>query len=131
MNNWGRVRTFPWVPLFDAFAKLTPLLPDSFERTQQVLDAFTAVGFLGIGGAMLVRGFPIAMSALVLGGVLLPLSTYNLDSMGRYVLSLFPAFFWLGKVANEHPRVERLLLFGSAFFLAIYSLRFMRCGWAG
>ena len=131
MSNWGRVRSLPWATLVDAFGSRTLLLPEQFAATQRVLDAVAAVGFLGIGGTMLWQGFPLAMCLFVLGGVLLPLSTYNLDSMGRYTLSLFPAFFWLGKVSVHHPRVDRLLMFGFAFFLAIYSLRFMRCGWAG
>jgi hypothetical protein len=75
--------------------------------------------------------YPVAMSVLVLGGVLMPLSTYVVASMGRYVLSLFPAFYFLGAKCKEHPRLERFLIYGSAFFLALYGLRFMRCGFAG
>ncbi|HEX3596056.1 MAG TPA: mannosyltransferase family protein, partial [Polyangiaceae bacterium] len=131
MSNWGRVRSLPWVPLVDAVRKLTPLLPDRFDASQEVLDALTAVAFLGIGVAMVRERYPVAMSVLVLGGVLMPLSTYVVASMGRYVLSLFPAFYFLGAKCKEHPRLERFLIYGSAFFLALYGLRFMRCGFAG
>ena len=131
MSNWGRVRSLPWVPLIDAFRKLTPLLPDRFDDSQQVLDALTALAFLGIGVAMVRERYPVAMSVLVLGGVLMPLSTYVLASMGRYVLALFPAFYYLGSKCKEHPRLERFLIFASTFFLALYGIRFMRCGFAG
>jgi hypothetical protein len=71
------------------------------------------------------------MSVLVLGGVLVPLSTYVLASMGRYVLALFPAFYFLGAKCKAHPRLERFLIFASTFFLALYGIRFMRCAFAG
>jgi hypothetical protein len=131
MSNWGRVRSLPWVPLIDALGKLTPLLPERFDDAQEVLDALTAIGFLAIGVAMVRERYPIAMSVLVLGGVLMPLSTYVLASMGRYVLALFPAFYFLGAKCKAHPRLERFLIFASAFFLALYGIRFMRCGFAG
>ena len=69
--------------------------------------------------------------AFVLLGVLLPLTTYNLGSMNRYMLGLFPAFFAFAKWLEGHAELERWLFFSFAFFLAIYSLRFMQCGWAG
>ena len=131
MSNWGRVRSLPWVPLLDALRKLTPLLPDHFDDAQEVIDALTAIGFLGIGVAMIRERYPVAMSALVLLGVLMPLSTYVLASMGRYVLALFPAFYFLGEKCKTRPRLERLLLFASAFFLSLYGIRFIRCGFAG
>jgi hypothetical protein len=131
MSNWGRERSWPWVPLIDAFRHLDPLLPDKFDDAQEVLDALTAIAFLAIGVAMVRERYPVAMSVLVLGGVLVPLSTYVLASMGRYVLALFPAFYFIGKKCNAHPRLERFLIFASAFFLALYSIRFMRCAFAG
>ena len=121
----------PWVPLIRAFAKLTPLLPERFEDAQEVLDALTAIGFLGIGAAMVRERYPVAMSTMVLGGVLFPLTTDKLESMARYVLCLFPTFYFLGNKCKERPRLERFLLFASVFFLALYTLRFIRCGFAG
>lgn len=129
--SWGWVRSWPWAGIVDAFAKLTPGLPRRLEDTQSVLDAITALGFLAIGVAMAARGMPVALWAMVLGGVLLPLSMYNRSSTGRYTLVLFPAYFWLSAMCVRFPRLERWMLFASAFFLAIYSLRFMRCGFAG
>ncbi|HEX4335066.1 MAG TPA: mannosyltransferase family protein [Polyangiaceae bacterium] len=131
MSNWGRVRSLPWVPLIDALKKLTPLLPEHFDDAQEIVDALTAIGFLAIGVAMVREKYPVAMSVMVLAGVLMPLSTYVLASMGRYVLALFPAFYFLGKKSKEHPHLERFLLFASAFFLALYGIRFIRCGFAG
>ncbi len=131
MKFWGRERVLPWTPLVLAFAKLAHGFPPRFEDAQDVIDAVTAVSFLGIGAFMVARRFPVALSVFVLAGVLLPLSTSNLDSMGRYVLVLFPAFYALGVLTEARPRLERWLVFSSVFFLAIYSLRFMRCGWAG
>src|SRR5262249_28091317 len=111
--------------------KLTPLLPEHFEDAQEVLDALTAIGFLAIGAAMARERYPVAMWALVLGGVFLPLTTDKLESMGRDVLCLFPAFYFLGSKCNEPPRLERFLLFASVFFLALYTVRFIRCGFSG
>jgi len=131
MQFWGRKNVLPWTPLLAAFGDLRGGFPTQFEKVQEVLDALTAIGFLAIGVAMAVRRFPVAFSAYVLLGVAVPLMTYNLASMGRYVLVLFPAFYWLGLVTERRPALERLLFSASAFFLAVYSLRFMRCGWAG
>lgn len=131
MTYWGRERAWPWVPLIAALGKLDAGFPEGFEAAQSVIDAAFGLGFLGMGTAMVHRRYPVALSALVLVGVLIPLSTANLTSMGRYVLVLFPAFYWLADVTTKRPTLERIVFFGSAFFLAIYSLRFMRCGWAG
>lgn len=131
MQFWGRKNVLPWTPLLDAVRDLRGGFPTQFEKVQEVLDALTAIGFLAVGAATVRRRFPVAFSAYVLLGVLVPLMTYNLASMGRYVLVLFPAFYWLGVVTERRPALERLLLCSSAFFLAVYSLRFMRCGWAG
>jgi hypothetical protein len=131
MVYWGRQTSLPWTPIIDALSKLTPGLPRGVAETQSVLDAFTALSFLGIAAGMVWFRFPVAFVAFVALGVLLPLTTYNLDSMGRYVLVLFPAFFFLSTIAGKKPLYERAWLLGSCFFLAVYALRFMRCGWAG
>lgn len=129
---WGRRPSMPWTPLIDALSKIEGGgLPRRFEDAQQVLDAFIALGFLGIGTAMAVRRYPVALWAFVLLGVLIPLTTYNLASMGRYVLVLFPVFFFLSRLCLGKPKLERFFVYSSAFFLALYGLRFMRCGWAG
>lgn len=131
MVYWRRSHALPWVPLIDAFQKLTPLLPEHFEDAQEILDGLTAVAFLGIGVAMIRERYPVAMWALVLGGVFLPLTTNKLESMGRYVLCLFPAFYYLGEKCRKHPRLERFLLYAFSFFLALYGVRFIRCGFSG
>jgi hypothetical protein len=131
LTHWGRHPSLPWVPIAEALGKLTPGLPASASQVQPMLDAITAIAFLAMAGVMAWRRYPIAFTAFVAFGVLLPLCTYNLTSMNRYVLVLFPAFFFLAQVADKRPLLERLWLFGSVFFLAIYGLRFMRCGWAG
>jgi hypothetical protein len=129
---WGRRASMPWTPIVDALSKIRGgALPPRFEDAQQVLDALIAMGFLGLGTAMAVRRYPVALWVFVVLGVLVPLSTYNLASMGRYVLVLFPAFFFLSELSAGRPRLERFLVYSSAFFLALYGLRFMRCGWAG
>jgi hypothetical protein len=131
MVHWNRGHALPWVPLIRGFAKLTPLLPNRFEDALEILDALTAIAFLGIGAAMARERYPIAMWAMVLGGVFFPLTTDKLESMGRYVLALFPAFYFLGKKCEERPRLERFLLFASVFLMALLTLRFIRCGFAG
>jgi hypothetical protein len=128
---WGRRPSVPWEPLVDALSTLRKGAPTKVPELQRVLDAVTALGFLGIGATMVWKRYPVAFSAFVLLGVLLPLTTYLLDSMGRYVLALFPAFFYLSSLCQGRPRLERFFLFASVFFLSIYSLRYLRCGWAG
>jgi len=80
---------------------------------------------------MALKRQPTALWAFVGSATLLPLLTFNLTGMNRYVLVLFPAFLFLAQVCQRRPELERWLIFASAFFLAIYSLRFMQCGWAG
>jgi len=128
---WGREQVWPWTPVIAALKKFGPGLPDRTDDAQEVLDAFTAIVFFVIGLWMAKERMPVALWALVIGGVLLPLSTGTVSAMGRYTLVLFPAFLWLGKETRDRPSLDRFIVYGSAFFLAIYSLRFMRCAWAG
>jgi hypothetical protein len=103
----------------------------NFNKTQRFLDAAFALTFLAIGAAMAATRQRIALSAFVVLGMLLPLSTYALAGMNRYCLGLFPAFLFLAWLCQKRPELERWMIFASTLLLAIYSVRFMQCGWVG
>jgi len=131
MGAWGRHASWPWEGPLRAFAIIDYTLPPDFSRTQRFIDGLSGVAFFAIGVAMAVRRYPVALWAFVVLGTLVPLSTYNVTGMNRYVLGLFPAFLFLARACQGRPELERWLVFSFGFFLAIYSLRFMQCGWAG
>lgn len=131
LQHWDRRPAWPWESLIDAFWNTDYSFDKDFGKTQRFIDALAAVSFLAIGVAMAVRRERIVLWSFIVLGVILPLTTYNLAGMNRYVLGLFPAFLFMAKVCEGRPSLERWLLFAFSFFLAIYSLRFMQCGWAG
>lgn len=131
MHHWGRYPSWPWNSLWDALSAIKWNFPKSDQNVQKLLDCLWAIGFLGMGGTMIWRRYPVALWSFVLAGVLLPLGTHNLASMNRYVFSLFPAFLLMAEVCRKYPALERPLLVSSGSMLAVYSLRFMECGWAG
>jgi hypothetical protein len=131
MKHWGRHATLPWAGIVDALAKTNFTFPVNFGKTQRFLDAAFALAFLGMGVAMAIWKQRIALWSFVILGMLLPLSTYALAGMNRYCLGLFPAFIFLAHVCRERPELQRWLIFASSLLLAVYSLRFMQCGWVG
>lgn len=131
LKHWGREPAWPWRTLIDAFSRTDYSFGPNFGRTQRFIDASAAVLFLAAGVTMASRRLPVALWAYVILGVLMPLSTYNLAGMSRYVLGLFPALILVAELCRERRELERWVIFVSSFFLAIYSLRFMQCGWAG
>jgi mannosyltransferase PIG-V len=131
MKHWGRHPAWPWAGIVDALAGTSFSFPVSFAKTQRFIDAAFALTFLGIGVWMAARRERIALWSFVLLGMLLPLSTYALAGMNRYSLGLFPAFIFLAQVCQKYPGLERWLIYASTLFLAVYSLRFMQCGWVG
>jgi hypothetical protein len=132
LSHWGRERSWPWQSLVAAFSATDYTFKPNFGKVQRFIDASIALLFLCIGLAMAVsKKTPMALYTFVILGVLLPLCTYNLAGMNRYVIGLFPAFIFLASVAEKRPELARWLIFAFSFFLAIYSLRFMQCGWVG
>jgi hypothetical protein len=129
--HWGRENAWPWATLAQVFRTTNWAFPRNFQNVQALLDAGFAIAFLVIGVWMALRKERVLLWSFVLIGTLLPLSSSNIASTNRYVLSLFPAFFWLARVCQGRPQLERYCIFASSFFLCIYSLRFMQCGWAG
>lgn len=131
MKHWGRHSAWPWEGIVEAVRRTHFTFPVNFAKTQRFIDMLFALGFLGIGVAMALAGQRIALWVYVIVGMLLPLSTYELAGMSRYSLGLFPAFPFLARLCQGRPGVERWLIYVSSLFLAIYSLRFMQCGWVG
>jgi hypothetical protein len=131
LEHWDRRPAWPWESLVAALAGTHYTFDKSAANTQRFIDALAALSFLAIGALMALRRERVVLWSFVVLGVIMPLTTYNLASMNRYVLALFPAFFFMAKLCEARPALERWWIFASAFFLAIYSLRFMQCGWAG
>ena len=129
--HWGRENVWPWVTVAKVLREAKWSFPRSAANVQALIDLGCAMAFLGISLVMALRRERVALWSFVLLGTLLPLSTHLIASTNRYVLSLFPAFFWLAGVCQKRPQLERYLIFGFSFFLCIYSVRFMQCGWAG
>jgi hypothetical protein len=129
--HWGRHDVWPWVTIANVLRKTDWGFPRDAGNVQALLDVGLALAFLAIGVVMALRKQRVALWSFILLGTLLPLSTDVIASTNRYVLSLFPAFFWLAQVCQGRPQLERHCIFGFSFFLCIYSLRFMQCGWAG
>lgn len=131
LEHWDRRPAWPWESIVDALAGTDYAFGKDFGKVQRFIDAMAALAFVAVGVAMAIQREPVTMWVFVLLGVLLPLTTYNLAGMNRYVLGLFPAFVFLAKACRRHAGLDRWLIFAFSFFLAIYSLRFMQCGWAG
>jgi hypothetical protein len=131
MTQWGRHAVWPWEGIAQALAKTSYTFPINFGKTQRFLDAAFALAFLGLGVVMAIQKQRVVLWVFVILGMLLPLSTFVLASTNRYCLALFPAFIYLASLCRERPELERWLIFVSSLLLAVYSLRFMQCGWAG
>ncbi len=131
MKHWGRHPAWPWAGIVDALSKTNFSFPVHFSKTQRFLDAAFALAFIGMGLVMAFQKQRIALWSFVVLGMLLPLSTYALAGMNRYCLGLFPAFIFLAQICQKRPQLERWLIFVSSLLLAVYSLRFMQCGWVG
>jgi hypothetical protein len=130
-EHWDRHSSFPWTPVWDALRATDYTFPVSAKKTQRFIDAASVLGLLAAAACMAKQRYPVALWSYVLIGTIMPLTTYNIASMNRYVLSLFPIFLLLARLCQGRRELERWIFFASAFFLAIYSLRFMQCGWAG
>jgi hypothetical protein len=131
LDAWGRHKAWPWEGLVVALAETNYGFAPNFGKVQRFIDALSALGFLALALVMALKRQPVALWAFVALATLLPLLTFNLTGMNRYVLVLFPTFLFLAQLCQRRPGLERWLIFASSFFLAIYSLRFMQCGWAG
>lgn len=131
MRHWGRHAVWPWEGIVDALRGTRYTFPVNFGKTQRFLDAGFALAFLGLGAAMAIQKQRVALWVFVIAGMLLPLSTYALAGMNRYCLGLFPAFIFVASLCRGRPELERWLIFASSLLLAVYSLRFMHCGWVG
>jgi hypothetical protein len=131
LEPWGRRVAWPWEGLVAAFHRVDYGFKPDFPKIQRTIDALCAVAFLAISVSMLLRRHPIALWAFVFLGTFLPLLTFNVTGLNRYVLVLFPAFLFLAEICTGRPDLERWLVFASSIFLCIYSLRFMECAWAG
>jgi hypothetical protein len=80
---------------------------------------------------MAVKRYPVALWTYVVFGMLLPLSTDARAGMIRYGLALFPVFIFVACACHKRLELQRWLIFVSALFLGVYSVRFIHCGFVG
>lgn len=93
------------------------------------IDLFAALGFLGLGGALMVQrrwseGIFVAL------GALLPLSTGLLMSQRRYVWVLFPAIVLLARW-GERRWLDRAITAFSLLGLGLFTTLFANWYWVG
>ncbi|MBI5526325.1 MAG: hypothetical protein HY897_08315 [Deltaproteobacteria bacterium] len=129
-RGWGRTFTFPLATIAREIGGIDPGFPKGARNVHRIADTAAAVSFLGISAAMALRRYHPALWLFVAGGVLMPLSTGQANSMVRFVAVLFPAFYFLADI-SEDRRTERALVYGFSFFLAVYTLMFLNGRWAG
>ena len=124
---WGRHTTFFLVPLYD-------YLFNSLEisRPWYFISLHFAAGVLALlCGLVLLKWRRWSLGFYILAGVILPLSTYNMNSLARYVMTLFPVFIVLA-VMGRRPLADQtirsvflvLLALISALFAAHFSFTF-------
>lgn len=133
---WQKILTL-WLPgaLLESARQILVVQPQaSFFQAQNVLDLGAAVGFLAILGFS-ARRLPLAYTLYQVAFWLLALSSpalaggypVPLVSLSRYVLSLFPAFLYLG-LLGQRQRFHEVYLVLSTALLAVLTVQFLT-GW--
>lgn len=87
---------------------------------------FVGVGIMAI--VIIARSIRVSYAVYTLAGILVPLSSGTLMSIGRYELVLFPIAMALAQVK---PGLKRILSTISVLFLALYTILFAHSYWAG
>jgi hypothetical protein len=122
-SAWGRSYLPPYVTLWRALRDVNWSLPyGNFGNTVWAMETASSLAFLMLPFGLL-RGFHKAMPIYALLIILMPLSTGIVMSMLRCEVVAFPAFFALAKVGADR-RADRLIVYASALFLAIFKVAF-------
>lgn len=108
----GRLVKHGW---YDYFF-VTPMAPF------RLFHGVSALVFLALTPAIF-RRLGAAMGLYVLASLLVPLSSNNLEGIGRYAAVLFPAFMLAGSVTSA--RAHEAILIVSALFLALFVCLFV------
>jgi Gpi18-like mannosyltransferase len=122
-SAWGRSYMAPYVTVWRAIRSITWSLPyGNFGNTMWAMETASSLAFLVLP-FFLLRGFHKAMPIYAWLLTLMPLMTGLMTSMLRYEVVVFPAFFALARL-GENRGVDRLIVYGSSLFLAIFKLAF-------
>ncbi|MFZ2682296.1 MAG: hypothetical protein WAZ14_04360 [Patescibacteria group bacterium] len=118
-SNWGRGFTVAT----EHFLRSSPP-----ATTNLYLDIAFIV-FTLICSLLIWKKFRLSYAVFTFLGVLVPVITGTLMSIGRYVIVLFPIFFLLA--ASKNTVFKKIWLLLSILLLALYTLLFVSNYWAG
>jgi hypothetical protein len=111
---WGREFSFFLSPLY-----MQLMQPSVIAVPWKLLGLDFLASILAlIGGTMLLIWRKWSLGFLLLAGVILPLSSRNLQSHARYVMVLFPVYLPLA-IAGRRPRVDQTI---RAIFISLLAL---------
>ena len=114
---WGRRPQFFLLTLFEYLSQPLELSYKWNFKSFNFLNAMLAF----VCGVVLMKRRQWAFGFFVLACAILPLSSGTLQSMGRYMMVVFPIFFLLGE-AGRSIVVDRIILASSVALLAIMTL---------
>ena len=121
-QSWGRRAAPFWQPLID-YVTHWNVVGEPWNLL--TFNFVVAVLLLVCAIALFIRR-EYALGAYTLLAVLVPLSTGSLQSIGRYAVTVFPLYFWLGSSARS-TLIDRLVLIAMVallgWFLALLALR--------
>jgi Gpi18-like mannosyltransferase len=120
-TTWGRSYMAPYRTLWNAITSIDWSLPlGNFGNTMWAMEVISSLMFLALP-LFLLRGYHKALPIYSLLLILMPLSTGSMLSMLRCEVVAFPAFFALAGFGRTRE-VDRLIIYGSAMFLALFKL---------
>ncbi len=125
----GGRTVFPWQSLIEA---ARDLLSGEFFVIQP-FDLAATVLFLGLTGAVFARlpaAYGVYMAITLLSLTSRSIPQHPLLGGARYVLTLFPAFWFLG-LAGRKPWKHRLILYPSVLLFGFFAVEFMIGGFVG
>jgi hypothetical protein len=126
-NNLYARMAFPWDNFIYAFRILTPGSMNYIDILNLVVSLlFLALIVLGWKYVPFEYNLYLIATYLVL--TMRVVDTQPLNSMLRYVLTLFPSFYVLG-IWGKHPLVHRLILYPSFILLLFLCAQFWMWGW--
>lgn len=127
-QSFGLGRVVGWHPeyLWDQITHLT--LWHSFKNSS--IDLLLLVSALLLT-VMMIRKIRPTYTLYAALGILMPLSTWSLMSMGRYVMILFPLFLYGALLLQEKEDIKTLFFVLFAGFSAIFTIMFFNWHWVG
>ena len=121
--GWRRYNIFK-----EGLDQLSPAVigPGNYDLERAIGLAMALLWLLTI--IPMLRRLGLGYACFVAVGVLVPLSA-GLESLGRYVTVLFPAFMMLAACGQGRPTTRAVLLAGSAMLLGLFATLFVNYYW--